>query len=31
MLCGLGHSGMKAYLYVHPEAEYVRWVAEQWS
>ena len=31
MLCGLGHSGMKAYLHVHPEAEYERWVAEQWS
>jgi cytochrome c oxidase subunit 2 len=31
MLCGLGHSGMKAYLYVHPEDEYARWVAEQWS
>jgi len=31
MLCGFGHSGMKAYLYVHPEEEYERWVREQWS
>lgn len=31
MLCGFGHSGMKAYLHVHPEAEYDRWVKEQWS
>ena len=31
MLCGFGHSGMKAYLYVHPEEEYERWVKEQWS
>jgi cytochrome c oxidase subunit 2 len=30
-LCGFGHSGMKGYLYVHPEAEYDRWVKEQWS
>jgi cytochrome c oxidase subunit 2 len=29
-LCGFGHSGMKGYLYVHPEGEYTRWVAEQW-
>ena len=29
MLCGLGHSGMKAYLYVHPQAEYDAWAAEQ--
>jgi cytochrome c oxidase subunit 2 len=31
MLCGFGHSGMKAYLHVHPEEEYDRWVKEQWS
>lgn len=31
MLCGFGHSGMKAYLYVHPQEEYDRWVKEQWS
>ena len=30
-LCGFGHSGMKAYLYVHPQEEYDRWVKEQWS
>jgi cytochrome c oxidase subunit 2 len=30
-LCGFGHSGMKGYLYVHPEEEYHRWVKEQWS
>ncbi|HEU5304681.1 MAG TPA: hypothetical protein VFU40_08560 [Gemmatimonadales bacterium] len=30
-LCGFGHSGMKGYLYVHPEGEYHRWVKEQWS
>jgi cytochrome c oxidase subunit 2 len=30
MLCGLGHSGMKAYLHVHPPEEYDRWVKEQW-
>jgi len=30
-LCGFGHSGMKAYLYVHPQDEYDRWVKEQWS
>ncbi len=30
-LCGFGHSGMKGYLYVHPEEEYTRWVKEQWS
>ncbi len=30
-LCGFGHSGMKGYLYVHPEEEYNRWVKEQWS
>lgn len=30
-LCGFGHSGMKGYLYVHPEEEYDRWVKEQWS
>jgi cytochrome c oxidase subunit 2 len=28
MLCGFGHSGMKAWLYVHPPAEYERWAAE---
>ena len=31
MLCGFGHSGMKAYLYVHPQEEYDTWVKEQWS
>jgi cytochrome c oxidase subunit 2 len=31
MLCGLGHSGMKAYLHVHPPEAWERWVAEQWS
>jgi cytochrome c oxidase subunit 2 len=31
MLCGFGHSGMKAYLYVHPPEEYEQWVKEQWS
>ncbi len=30
-LCGFGHSGMKGYLYVHPDDEYGRWVKEQWS
>ena len=30
-LCGFGHSGMKAYLYVHDAAEYRKWVAEQWK
>jgi heme/copper-type cytochrome/quinol oxidase subunit 2 len=30
MLCGFGHSGMKAYLYVHTQAEYDAWAAEQW-
>ncbi len=30
-LCGFGHSGMKGYLYAHPEEEYNRWVKEQWS
>jgi cytochrome c oxidase subunit 2 len=30
-LCGFGHSGMKAYLHVHPQEEYARWVKEQWS
>ena len=30
-LCGFGHSGMKGYLYVHPQDEYDRWVKEQWS
>ena len=29
-LCGFGHSGMKGWLYVHPPAEYERWVKEQW-
>jgi cytochrome c oxidase subunit 2 len=29
-LCGFGHSGMKAWLYVHPPVEYQRWVKEQW-
>jgi cytochrome c oxidase subunit 2 len=31
MLCGFGHSGMKAYLFVHPQEEYDAWVKEQWS
>jgi cytochrome c oxidase subunit 2 len=30
MLCGLGHSGMKAYLYVHSQGDYDQWVKEQW-
>jgi cytochrome c oxidase subunit 2 len=30
MLCGLGHSGMKAYLYVHAQKDYDQWVKEQW-
>ncbi len=30
-LCGFGHSGMKGYLYVHPEEEYDQWAKEQWS
>ena len=30
-LCGFGHSGMKAYLYVHPQEEYDRWAKEQAS
>jgi cytochrome c oxidase subunit 2 len=29
-LCGFGHSGMKATLFVHDRAEWDRWVAEQW-
>lgn len=29
-LCGFGHSGMKAWLYVHPPEEYTKWVKEQW-
>jgi len=29
-LCGFGHSGMKAWLYVHPPEEYDKWVAQQW-
>ena len=29
-LCGFGHSGMKGYLYVHPEEEYNQWVKAQW-
>ena len=29
-LCGFGHSGMKGWLYVHPPAEYEKWVKEQW-
>jgi cytochrome c oxidase subunit 2 len=31
MLCGFGHSGMKAWLFVHPPEEYAAWVKEQWS
>ena len=30
MLCGFGHSGMKAYLYVHSQEEFDRWLHEQW-
>ncbi|MEK6530421.1 MAG: cytochrome c oxidase subunit II, partial [candidate division NC10 bacterium] len=29
-LCGFGHSGMKAWLYVHSPEEYAKWVKEQW-
>ncbi len=29
-LCGTGHTGMKGFLYVHPEAEYKNWVAKNW-
>lgn len=31
MLCGFGHSGMKAYLHVHPPEAYEAWVKEQWQ
>jgi cytochrome c oxidase subunit 2 len=31
MLCGFGHSGMKAWLYVHPPADYERWAKENLS
>ena len=27
-LCGFGHSGMRCWLYVHPQAEYDAWAAE---
>ena len=27
-LCGFGHSGMRAWIYVHPQAEYDKWAAE---
>jgi heme/copper-type cytochrome/quinol oxidase subunit 2 len=30
MLCGFGHSGMKAYLYVHSPEDYDAWVKQQW-
>jgi cytochrome c oxidase subunit 2 len=30
MLCGFGHSGMKAYLYVHSQEHFDTWVREQW-
>jgi cytochrome c oxidase subunit 2 len=30
MLCGFGHSGMKAYLYVHSREDYGAWVKQQW-
>jgi len=30
MLCGFGHSGMKAYLHVHAQADYDAWVRSQW-
>jgi cytochrome c oxidase subunit 2 len=29
-LCGFGHSGMKAWLYVHSPEEYQKWAKEQW-
>ncbi|MBI3126373.1 MAG: cytochrome c oxidase subunit II [Candidatus Tectomicrobia bacterium] len=29
-LCGVGHSGMKGWLFVHPEAEYKAWSARLW-
>ena len=29
-LCGFGHSGMRGWLHVLPEAEYQQWVNEQW-
>jgi cytochrome c oxidase subunit 2 len=28
MLCGFGHSGMKAWLHVHPQDEYDRWATD---
>jgi len=28
-LCGFGHSGMKAWLYVHTAEDYAKWAAEQ--
>jgi cytochrome c oxidase subunit 2 len=28
-LCGIGHSGMRGFLTVHPQAEYDAWMAEQ--
>jgi cytochrome c oxidase subunit 2 len=30
MLCGFGHSGMKAFLHVHAPEGYDAWVKEQW-
>ena len=27
-LCGFGHSGMRGWLYVHPQAEYDAWARE---
>jgi len=30
-LCGFGHTGMKAWLYVHSPEEYQKWVKEQWA
>ena len=29
-LCGLGHSGMKGFLFVHTPEDYQQWVKEKW-
>jgi cytochrome c oxidase subunit 2 len=29
-LCGVGHSGMKGWLYVHTDAQYKEWAGKQW-
>jgi cytochrome c oxidase subunit 2 len=29
-LCGFGHSGMRGFLTVHPEADYRRWLDQRW-